>query len=330
MRTRREFITLLGSTAAVWPLAARAQQGERMRRIGALMPWAAKDPVASARISAFQQELQQLGWTDGRNIRFDTRWAAGNADETRKQAAELVALGPDIILAATSPSMVALNQVTRSVPVVFVQVADPIGAGFVASLARPGGNTSGFTIFEYGVSGKWVELLKEIAPGVKRAAVLRDPGSPAGIGQFAVIQTVASALGVELTPLDVREAAEIEQAIKSFARFSNGGLIVAASIIAALHHELTVTLVARYRLPAVFSDAAFVSAGGLISYGPDRIDAYRRAAGYVDRILKGEKPGDLPVEAPTRYQLVINLKTARALGLEVPATLLARADEVIE
>jgi putative ABC transport system substrate-binding protein len=326
---RREFIAVIGGAAA-WPFAARAQQAERMRRIGALMPWVANDPVASARISAFQQELQQLGWTDGRNIRFDIRYAAGNADETRKQAAELVALAPDVILGATSTSMVALNQATRTVPVVFVQVADPVGAGFVATLARPGGNASGFTLFEYGVSGKWVELLKEIAPPVKRAAVLRDPGSPAGIGQFAVIQTVASPLGVELTPLDVRDAAEIEQAIESFARSSNGGLIVAASIIAALHHELTATLAARYRLPAVYSDAAFVSAGGLISYGPDRIDGYRRAAGYVDRILKGEMPADLPVQAPTKYELVINLRTAKSLGLTLPPTLLTRADGVIE
>src|SRR5262245_11201987 len=327
---RREFTFTLAGTAAAWPLVARAQQREHMRRIGALMPWAGNDPVASARITAVQTELQRLGWTDGRNIRFDTRWAAGNADETRKQAAELVALAPDVILAATSPSMVALNRVTHTVPVVFVQVVDPVGAGFVASLARPGGNASGFTIFEYGVSGKWVELLKEIAPSVKLAAVIRDPGSPAGIGQFAVIQTVASPLGVELTPLDVRDAAEIEQAIKSFARSSNGGLIVAASIIAALHHELTATLATRYRLPAVYSDAAFVSASGLISYGPDRIDAYRRAAGYVDRILKGDKPGDLPVQAPTKYELAINLRTAKELGLAVSPSLLARADQVIE
>jgi len=323
---RRELITLIGGAVTAWPLAARAQQPGQMRRIGVLMPWAADDPVASARFSAFQHELQQLGWTAGRNIRFDTRWAAGNT-ETRNQAAELVALAPDVILAGASISMIALNQVTRTVPVVFVQVADPVGAGFVATLARPGGNASGFLIFEYGVSGKWVELLKEIAPRVKRAAVLRDPGSPAGIGQFAVIQTVASPLGVELTPLD---ATEIEQAVKSFARSSDGGLIVAASIIGSLHHELTATLAARYRLPAVYSDAAFVTVGGLISYGPDRIDAYRRAAGYVDRILKGDKPGDLPVQAPTKYELAINLKTAKALGLIIPATLLATADEVIE
>ena len=326
---RREFITLLGGAAA-WPLAARAQQPERMRRIGVLEPLAVDDPEALARVTAFAQGLQQLGWTDGRNIRIDIRWAAGNADEIRKQASELVGLAPDAILTSTSPSMVALRRVTRTVPIVFVQVLDPVGAGFVASLGRPGGNASGFTLFEFGFSGKWLELLKEITPGVKRAAILRDPDSPAGIGQFAAIQTVAPSFGVELIPLDVYDAAEIEPAIEVFARSSNGGLIVAASIIAAAHPEMIIAQAARYRLPAVYSDPAFAIRGGLSSYGPDRVDQFRRAAGYVDRILKGEKPADLPVQAPTKYELVINLKTAKALGLEVPPTLLARADEVIE
>ena len=296
-----------------------------------LMPWAANDPVAGTHVAAFQTGAKaSRGWTDGRNIVFDTRWAAGNADETRKQAAELVALIPGRYFSRHQSKHGRIKPRTRSVPVVFVQLVDPIGAGFVVNLARPSGNVSGFTIFEYSVSGKWVELLKEIAPHGKRAAVLRDPGSPAGVGQFDAIQTVASPLGLELTALDVRDAAEIEQAIKSFARSPNGGLIVAASITAALYHELTARLVARSRLPAVYSDVAFVTAGGLISYGSNRIDGYRRAAGYVDRILKGEKPGDLPVQAPTKYDLAVNLKTAKALGIEIPPTLLARADEVIE
>jgi ABC-type uncharacterized transport system substrate-binding protein len=327
---RRKFLaSLLGGAAAAWPLAARAQ-GERMRRIGILMPWASNDPTAKARVGAFQRELQQLGWTDGRNIRIDIRWAAGNAEESRKQASELVRLAPDAILTSTSPSMVALRRVTRTVPVVFVQVLDPVGAGFVASLGRPGGNASGFTLFEFGFSGKWLELLREITPGVKRAAILRDPDSPAGIGQFAAIQTAAPLFGVELIPLDIYDAAEIEPAIEGFARSSNGGLIVAASIIAAAHPEMIIAQAARYRLPAVYSDPIFAIRGGLISYGPDRVDQFRRAAGYIDRILKGEKPADLPVQAPTKYELVINLKTAKTLGLEIPSSVLGRADEVIE
>ena len=328
---RREFITLLGGAAAAWPLAARAQQPERMRRIGVLMASAADDPESQARIAAFLQGLAQLGWTDGRNVRIDTRWATTNADDLRRHAAELAALAPDVIVAATGTATVApLLQATRTVPIVFVIVIDPVGAGFVASLARPGGNATGFLMFEYGLSGKWLELLKQIAPGVTRAAVLRDPAIASGIGQFAAVQAVAPSLGVELSPVDVRDAPEIERAVTAFARSGNGGLIVTASAVATRHRDLIVTLAARHRLPAVYAARHYVAAGGLISYGPDLIDQYRRAAGYVDRILKGEKPADLPVQAPTKYELVINLKTAKALGLDVPPTLLARADEVIE
>jgi len=325
---RREFITLLGGAAAAWPLATRAQQSDRVRRIGALMNLAADDPEALGRITAFVQGLQQLGWTDGRNVRIDARWAAGNADNFRKYAAELIALAPDGILATSTQAVTALQQATHTAPIVFVQVIDPVGAGLVASLARPGGNTTGFTVFEYGMSGKWVELLKEIAPGVRRVAVLRDLAI--GIAQLAAIQAVAPSFGVELTVIGVRDADEIESAVAAFARSPNGGLIVTASTPAAIHRELISTLAARHRLPAVYSFRYFVTAGGLISYGPDSIDPYRRAAGYIDRILKGEKPADLPVQAPTKYELVVNLKTAKALGLEVPATVLARADEVIE
>jgi putative ABC transport system substrate-binding protein len=325
---RRDFIWLLGGATTAWPLAARAQEGQRMRRIGALMNLAADDPEALGRITAFVQDLQHLGWTNGRNVRIDARWAAGNADNFRKYAAELVALAPDGILATSTQAVAALQQATHTVPIVFVLVIDPVGAGLVASLARPGGNTTGFTVFEYGMSGKWVELLKEIAPGVRRVAVLRDLAI--GIAQLAAIQAVAPSFGVELSVIGVRDADEIESAVAAFARSPNGGLIVTASTSALIHRELISTLAARHRLPAVYSFRYFVMAGGLISYGPDSIDPYRRAAGYVDRILKGEKPADLPVQAPTKYELVINLKTARALGLEVPATLLARVDEVIE
>ena len=299
-----------------------------MRRVGALIPLAADDPEALGRITAFVQGLQQLGWTDGRNVRIDARWAAGNADNFRKYAAELVALAPDAILATSTPAVLALQQATHTVPIVFVQVIDPVGAGMVASLARPGGNITGFMSFEYGMSGKWVELLKEIAPGVRRVAVLRD--LTIGIAQFAAIQAVAPSLGMELSVIGVRDADEIESAVTTFARSPNGGLIVTASTSAITHRELISTLAARHRLPAVYSFRYFVTAGGLISYGPDSIDPYRRAASYVDRILKGEKPADLPVQNPTKYELVINLKTAKALGLDVPPTLLARADEVIE
>jgi putative ABC transport system substrate-binding protein len=328
---RREFITLVGGAAAAWPLAARAQQAEQLRRIGVLMAAAADDPEFQARMAAFLQGLAQLGWTIGRNVRIDTRWATTNADHLRRDAAELVALAPDVLVAATGTATVApLLQATRSVPIVFVPVIDPVGAGFVASLARPGGNATGFTMFEYGLSGKWLELLKQIVPGMTRAAVLRDPAIASGIGQFAAVQAVAPSLGVELSPVDVRDAPEIERAVTAFARSSNGGLIVPGSAPATRHRDLIIALAARHRLPAVYASRYFVTDGGLISYGPDLIDQYRRAAGYVDRILKGEKPADLPVQAPTKYELVINLKTAKALGLEVPDKLLATADEVIE
>ena len=280
---------------------------------------AADDPEGQARIAAFLQGLQELGWTDGRNVRIDTRWGAGDADRNRRYAAELVALAPDVILASGGTVVGPLLQATRTVPIVFTQTPDPVGAGFVESLARPGGNATGFTLFEYGISGKWLELLKEIAPRVTRAAVLRDPAIPQGIGQLGAIQSVAPSFGVELSPVDVRDAGEIERAVTAFARGSNGGLIVTASGLAIVHRELIITLAARHKLPAVYSSRFFVTGGGLISYGPDSIDPHRRAAGYVDRILKGEKPADLPVQAPTKYELVINLKTAKALGLDSAA-----------
>jgi ABC-type uncharacterized transport system substrate-binding protein len=327
---RREFISLLGGAAA-WPLAARAQQPGGMRRIGVLMAAAADDPENQARMAAFLQGLAQLGWSDGRNVRIDIRWATTNADDLRRHAAELTALAPDVLVAATGTATVApLLQATRTVPIVFVVVIDPVGAGFVASLARPGGNATGFTTFEYGLSGKWLELLKQIAPGMTRAAVLRDPAIASGIGQFAAVQAVAPSLGVELSPVDVRDAPEIERAVTAFAPSGNGGLIVTASPVANRYRDLIVTLAARHRLPAVYAFRYFVTVGGLISYGPDLVDQYRRAAGYVDRILKGEKPADLPVQAPTKYEMVINFKTAKALGLDIPPMVLARADEVIE
>jgi ABC-type uncharacterized transport system substrate-binding protein len=324
---RREFISLLGGAAVAWPLAARTQQGERPRRIGVLMNLAADDPQGQARIAAFVQGLAQLGWTEGRNVRIDYRWGPGDAERYRRYAAELVRLAPDIILASASPTVAAFQQTNRTVPIVFASVIDPVGAGFVASLARPGGNSTGFITFEYALAAKWLELLKEIAPGVTRAAVLRDPATAAGIGQFAAIQGAAS-LGVELSPIAVHDAGEIERTVAAFARGSNGGLIVVAG--ASGHRELIIMLAARHRLPAVYPFRFDATNGGLISYGPDIVDQYRRAAAYVDRILKGEKPADLPVQAPTKYELVLNLKTAKALGLEVPPTLLARADEVIE
>jgi putative ABC transport system substrate-binding protein len=326
---RREFITLLGAGAS-WPLAARAQQGERMRRIGVLLPFAADDTVAQARVGAFLQALAPLGWTLGHNVRVDTHWATSDAAEIRRHAAELVALAPDVILANAAPTLGPLLQATRTVPIVFTVVADPVGAGFVDSLARPGGNATGFLAFDYSLSGKLLELLKQIAPGVARVAVLRDPAIPTGIGQFGVIQALAPSLRVEVNPVNVRDAGEIERAVATFARSSDGGLIVTASPLAALQRNLIITLAARHKLPAVYYERFFVAAGGLISYGADFVDQWRRAAGYVDRILKGEKPADLSVQAPTRYETVLNLKTAKALGLEVPPTVLARADEVIE
>jgi putative ABC transport system substrate-binding protein len=303
-----------------------------MRRIGVLIGSApdADDDDVQARLAAFQQGLQQLGWTDGRNVRIEYRRGAGDADRIRRFAAELVALAPDVILASGTSTAGPLQQATRTVPIVLVNVADPVGAGFVDSLARPGGNITGFLNFEYGLAGKWLELLKQIAPGLTRVAVIRDPGLSAGTGQFGAIQSVAPSFGVELTPVNVRGPAEIERGVAAFAHSSNGGLIVTGSALATFHRDLIISLAARHKLPAVYYRRLLASSGGLISYGPDSIDPYRRAAGYVDRILKGEKPADLPVQAPTKYELVINLKTARALGLEVPPTLLARTDEVIE
>jgi ABC-type uncharacterized transport system substrate-binding protein len=329
MMRRRQFITLLGGAAA-WPLAARAQQGERGRRIGVLMSTAVDDPQDPARLAAFAQGLQELGWTIGRNLRIDYRWGASSPDNTRKYAAELAALAPDVMLASGTIALAAVQQISHPIPVVFVNLIDPVSGGFVESLARPGGNTTGFLLFEYGISGKWLELLKEIAPRVTRVAVLRDPTQVSGAGQLGAIQSAASQLGVEFRPVGVRDAREIERGITDFARGSNGGLIVTAGTQARDHRELIIGLAAQHRVPAVYFNRLFVEAGGLISYGADTIDPLRRAANYVDRVLKGEKPADLPVQAPTKYELVINLKTARALGLTVPPMLLARADEVIE
>jgi putative ABC transport system substrate-binding protein len=325
---RREFITLLGGAAAAGPLAARAQQAERMRRIGVLMNLAADDAEGQGRVAAFQQALQELGWTDGRNVRIDYRWAAGDTGRFRRYAEELLALAPDVVLASATPSVQALQQATRAVPIVFANVGDPVAAGIVDSLARPGGNVTGFSYFEFGFGAKWLELLKEIAPRARRVAVLRD--LTVGTAQLSAIQAVAPSFNVELSVVGVRDASEIERSVTAFARSSNGGMIVTASTSAVVHRNLITMLAARHGLPAVYSFRYFVIAGGLISYGPDTIDPLRRAAGYVDRILKGEKPADLPVQAPVKYELVINLKTAKALGLDVPATVLARADEVVE
>jgi len=327
---RREFITLIGAATAAWPLAARAQQRPVMRRIGVLEPISVDDPEALARVTAFAQGLQQLGWTASRNVRIDYRWGAGDADRIRQQAAELAVLAPDAILTVGGATVAPMLRATRTVPVVFLAVVDPLGAGYVDSLARPGGNATGFMLYEYGFGGKWLELLKEIAPGVKRVAFLRNPTIAAGAGQFGAIQASAPSLGVEVRTINVRDAGEIERALTAFAQPSNGGLIVAAGAAAFFDREVTIKLAARHRLPTVYSDHAFVTDGGLTSYGPDRVEQYRQAAGYVDRILKGEKPADLPVQLPTKYNLVINLKTAKAFGLDVPATLIARADEVIE
>jgi putative ABC transport system substrate-binding protein len=327
---RRDFITLFGGAAAAWPLSLRAQQSERMRRIGVFMSLAADDKQGQARLAAFLQSLQELGWTDGRNVRIDIRWGTGDVDRNRRHAAELVALAPDVILASGGSVVGILLQATSTVPIVFTQTPDPVGAGFVESLARPGGNATGFSIFDYSLGGKWLELLKQIAPGVTRVAVIRDSATPQGVGQFSALQSLAPSLSVEVTPVNARDASEIERAIAAVHRNPNSGLIVTGSNLALIHRELIVTLAARYKLPAVYPLGLFVAVGGLISYGPDGIDPHRRAAAYVDRILKGEKPADLPVQNPTKFELAINLKTARTLGLEVPPTLLARADEVIE
>jgi putative ABC transport system substrate-binding protein len=336
---RRQFITLLGGAAAAWPLAARAQQSDVMRRIGVLMNTAADEPEAQARLTAFMQGLQELGWAVGRNLRVDYRWSPvpGDLARLQKDAAELVALRPEVILAGVGATTRALQQATRTIPVVMAQGIDPVGNSYVESLARPGGNTTGFIQFEYSFAGKWMELLKEVAPSVTRVGVLREPAAgvlresaAAAIGQWAMIQAVAQSLGAELKPIDARDADELERAITAFARAPNGGLIVAVSAAALTHRDLIITLAARYRLPTVYAYRVFVTYGGLMTYGPDIPSQYRRAAGYVDRILKGESPADLPVQAPTKYELVINLKTAKALGLDVPPTLLARADEVIE
>jgi putative ABC transport system substrate-binding protein len=326
---RREFIALLASATVAWPLTLRAQQAERVRRVGVLINLAADDPESAARITAFAQGLQEFGWTVGRNIRIDYRWASGDPRRFQKYAEELVALAPNILLAAATPSVLALQQATQTVPIVFVGVTDPVGAGFVNSLAHPGGNTTGFTPFEFGIGVKWLELLKQIAPDLTRVAIIREAAGP-GVGQLAAIQAVAPSLGVAITPIDARDPTEIERALKTFSRTSNGGVIVTSSPLTGVHRDLIVALTAQHRLPAVYPFRYQVAAGGLISYRPDLIDEYRRAAEYVDRILKGEKPDDLPVQAPTKYQLVINLKTAKTIGLTIPAALLAQAEEVIE
>jgi putative tryptophan/tyrosine transport system substrate-binding protein len=327
---RRDLITLIGGAAVARPLAARAQQSERMRRIGVLMGVAADDTEGQARVTLFVQALEQFGWTDGRNMRIDVRWGAVDADRYRKYAEELVALAPDVILAGSSAALGPLQQATRTVPIVFAGVTDPVGAGYVDSLARPGGNVTGFSLFEYGIAGKWLELLKQIAPAVTRAAVMRDPTILLGIGQWAVIQAMAPSTGVDLSLVNMRDASEMERDIAAFARSSNGGLIVTAGTWGTVHRELIIMLAARHKLPAVYFERFFVTSGGLISYGPHMIDQYQRAAGYVDRILKGEKVADLPVQTPTNYELAINLKTAKALGLTVPPSVIARADAVIE
>src|SRR5262252_4674104 len=322
---RREFITLIGCAAA-WPLTARAQQGERMRRIGVLVSHTADDPQGKPRVAAFLQGLQQLGWTEGRNVQIDIRWGVADAASSRRYAAEMVELAPDVILTGASAATSAAKEATRTLPIVFVNVSDPVAAGYVASLARPGGNVTGFTFVEYGMSGKWLELLKEIVPNVKRVAVLRDPNIASGIGQFAIIQSVASSFAVETSPIDIHNADEIERTISDFARAANGGLIVTASPAALVHRKLIISLAARHRLPTVYFLSGFVKDGGLISYGADPIAPYGQAASYVDRILKGEKPADLPVQAPTKNELLLNLKTAKALGLTVPPSILSRAD----
>ena len=330
---RREFIVYAGSAVAapqIWPLATRAQQSERVRRIGVLLQAVKSDPESQIRIKAFVKGLEQFGWTEGRNLQLDYRWAGGNSDDIRKHAADLVALAPDVLVAAGSATVGALQQSTRTVPIVFATVGDPVGAGFVESLARPGGNITGFAIFEYAIGAKWLELLREISPRTTRVAVLRDPSVATGPGQFGAIQTAAPSLRMEISPVNMRDASELGRALTAFAQSPNGGLIVSGTPLAQLHRNLIITLAARHKLPAVYFERFFVVDGGLISYGADFVDQYRRAAGYVDRILKGEKPADLPVQSPTKYELVINLKTAKTFSLTVPSTVLARADEVIE
>jgi ABC-type uncharacterized transport system substrate-binding protein len=327
---RREFITLLGGAAAAWPLAARAQQAGTLRRVGVLIQVAEGDPQARIEVATFVRGLHELGWSEGRNLRIDTRWGGGDADRIRQYAAELVALAPEVVLAPGGTVVGALQQASRTVPIVFVNVTDPVGRGYVASLAQPVGNATGFTSFEFGMGGKWLEVLKEMAPRVTRAAVLRDPVITAGMGYLAAIHALAPSIGVQVTPVDVRHTSDIERAVAAFARTPNSGLIVTADPAAIVHREAIIALAARHRLPAVYPYRFFVISGGLISYGLDNIEQYRLAAGYVDRILKGEKPSELPVQNPTKYELVINLKTAKTLGIEVPPTLLARADEVIE
>jgi putative ABC transport system substrate-binding protein len=327
---RRDFITIVGGLATIWPFAARAQQAQRMRQIGVLLPIIKDDPDYQPWLGAFRQALQQLGWIDGRNVRIDVSWATTNPAEIRRQAAEMASTAPDVILARGTSTVGALTQATHTVPIVFPIIADPVAGGFVDSLARPGGNATGFMLFEYSISGKWLELLKQIAPGVTRVAALGDPDTPTGPAQFGVIQAVAPSLRVEVSAFNKRDAKEIERTITNFAKSPNGGLILTAGGPAFVNRDLIIALAAQHKLPAIYFDRAFVAGGGLLSYGPDRIDLYRRAAGYVDRILKGEKPADMPVQAPTKYQLIINLKTAKELGLDVPMHLQQIADEVIE
>jgi putative tryptophan/tyrosine transport system substrate-binding protein len=327
---RRDFVKGIAGTTMALPVAARAQQGKRMRRVAALMPYSANDPQVQNRNAAFLQGLQQLGWTVGQNLQIDYRWSEGSEDDTRKYAAELVALAPDVILASSSAALAPLLRATRTVPIVFTTIADPVGAGYVDSLARPGGNATGFTNFDYGIGAKWLEVLKEIAPNTTRAAVLRDPNISAGVGQWGAIQSVSPSFAIEVSSINLIDPIEIDRAITAFAHSPNGGLIVTGSALTVVRRDLIITLAARYRLPAVYYDRYYVAAGGLISYGSNSVEQFRLAAAYVDRILKGEKPADLPVQAPNKYELAINLRTAKALGLTVPPTLIARADEVIE
>ena len=326
---RRDFIKVIAGAAAAWPLTARAQQGDRVRQVGWLIPRETNDTEGQARVTAFRQGLRDLGWTEGYNLQIEYRWSGG-VERIRTYAAELVALSPDVIVATATATVTPLQQLTHSVPIVFAGVVDPVGAGFVASLARPGGNITGFTLYEYGMNAKWLELLKQIVPGITRVAIVRDPTIASGIGQLGALQVAAPSFGVELTPIDVRDVKEVERAVAAFASEPNTGLIVVAGSLAAIHRADIIALVARHRLPAVYSSRYYVTSGGLASYGPDSVDPYRRAAGYVDRILKGEKPADMPVQAPTKFELVINLKTAKALELAVPQSLLTTADEVIE